>query len=160
MPFLIDGHNLIARTPGLSLDDPDDEARLLSLLRRFCSRRRTSATVYFDAGQPGRPPQATAAGVTARFVRRPDTADAAIGRRLAELGRTAPNWTVVSSDREVLAAARSARARTMASEAFAALLAGPLEQGETAEKPSTPDGEIEIRRWEQIFERARRKGKD
>ena len=27
MPYLIDGHNLIAQMPGLSLSDPDDEVR-------------------------------------------------------------------------------------------------------------------------------------
>lgn len=35
MNYLIDGHNLIARTPGLSLADPDDEAKLVQLLRRW-----------------------------------------------------------------------------------------------------------------------------
>ena len=38
MPFLIDGHNLIGRMPGISLDDPDDEARLVAQLRAFCAR--------------------------------------------------------------------------------------------------------------------------
>jgi len=33
MPYLIDGHNLIAQMPGFSLSDPDDEARLVLRLR-------------------------------------------------------------------------------------------------------------------------------
>ena len=38
MNYLIDGHNLIARTPGLSLADPDDEAKLVRLSARDGAR--------------------------------------------------------------------------------------------------------------------------
>ena len=37
MNYLIDGHNLIARTPGLSLADPDDEAARQMALERACA---------------------------------------------------------------------------------------------------------------------------
>ena len=51
MHYLIDGHNLIARTPGLSLADPDDEAKLSALLRRWAAADpRRKVTVIFDAG--------------------------------------------------------------------------------------------------------------
>ena len=40
MHYLIDGHNLIARVPGLSLADPDDEVKLLQLLKRWAAARR------------------------------------------------------------------------------------------------------------------------
>ena len=38
MPVLIDGHNLIAKLPGIHLDDPDDEERLVERLRRYQAR--------------------------------------------------------------------------------------------------------------------------
>ena len=55
MPLLIDGHNLIGRgqLPGLRLDDPDDEAKLVTRLRAYCARARKRATVVFDRGLPG-----------------------------------------------------------------------------------------------------------
>ena len=35
MPYLIDGHNLIACLPDISLDDPNDEAQLVNKLKGF-----------------------------------------------------------------------------------------------------------------------------
>lgn len=158
MPYLIDGHNLVAHTPGLSLDDPDDEARLVQLLRAFCARRSTTATVYFDGGRAGRPAQATSSGVTAHFVRAPASADDAIARHLSRLGKVAPNWTVVSSDGEVIAAARRARAKTISSKAFAALLRQPDPPKEEGDKPALIDAAEEVARWESAF-RSRRRGR-
>ena len=54
MHYLIDGHNLIARVPGLSLADPDDEVKLLQLLKRWAvADARRKVTVIFDKGLPG-----------------------------------------------------------------------------------------------------------
>jgi len=39
MPLLIDGHNLIGQIPDISLSDPDDEAKLVLLLRRYTTAR-------------------------------------------------------------------------------------------------------------------------
>jgi predicted RNA-binding protein with PIN domain len=110
MPYLIDGHNLIGKM-GISLEDPEDEAKLVLVLRAYCSRHKRKATVYFDRGLRGRQDSPMAAGVTARFVTSPATADAAIGRHLDQLGRQARNWTVVSSDAAVSQAARRSGAR-------------------------------------------------
>ncbi len=40
MPFLIDGHNVIAALRDIDLDDPDDEAKLVMKLRAWSSRVR------------------------------------------------------------------------------------------------------------------------
>ena len=98
MPYLIDGHNLIGKMAGISLEDPEDEAKLVHMLRAYFSRRATKATVYFDRGMPGRQDSPTVAGVSARFIAPPATADAAIEGHLGRLGRQARNWTVVSSE--------------------------------------------------------------
>ncbi|MBL8045607.1 MAG: hypothetical protein JNL09_03645, partial [Anaerolineales bacterium] len=50
MPFLIDGHNLIGKMPGLRLDDPDDERQLVQFLRAYLARVKKSGTVVFDRG--------------------------------------------------------------------------------------------------------------
>jgi predicted RNA-binding protein with PIN domain len=110
VPYLIDGHNLIAQMPGITLGAVDDEAQLIGLLRIYCERTRSRATVYFDRGHPQAESPPAGGRVTARFVPSPRSADQAIIRHLERLGGDARNWTVVSSDREIQqAAARGAR---------------------------------------------------
>ncbi len=158
MPYLIDGHNLIGKMAGITLEDPDDEAKLLSLLRAYCSRRATKATVYFDRGVPGRKDSPALAGVTARFITPPATADAAIGRHLDRLGRGARNWTVVSSDGAVAQAARRSGARVVSSEGFARQLASALAAAPTPEKPEEPASSAELEDWENLFKSPPRSG--
>jgi len=68
MPYLIDGHNLITRVPDIRLDDPDDEARLISLLRTFCARTGRGVTVYFDHRAPGSENPPSVGGLSVHFV--------------------------------------------------------------------------------------------
>jgi predicted RNA-binding protein with PIN domain len=110
MPYLIDGHNLIPKIPGLTLEDVDDEDQLLHLLTRFCQRQGKQVEVFFDKAPPGEARTRKFGMVLARFVRQGTTADEAIRVRLARLGRSAHNWTVVSSDQQIQAEARAARA--------------------------------------------------
>ncbi len=136
--LLIDGHNLIPKLPGLSLRDADDEMRLVEWLQRYCARHNTRAEVYFDRAAAGNAGRRRFGAVTAVFVRTGRTADEAIAARLQTLGRSAANWTVVSSDRAVQRAARNARARVMASETFARALQALSAASPAAEKPETP----------------------
>ena len=53
MPFLIDGHNVIAALPDIDLEDPHDEAKLVLKLRAWTGRERRKAIVVFDGGIPG-----------------------------------------------------------------------------------------------------------
>jgi len=153
MPYLIDGHNLIGRLPGLSLEDPDDEAKLLARLRAFCAREGSSATVYFDGALVNAANEPARSGVTARFVAPPQSADAAIRRHLERLGRQAPNWIVVSSDAAVAEEARRRRARVESSDAFAHRLLSTTAPSAGPEKPQTPPGPDEIAQWEALFRR-------
>ena len=107
MPFLIDGHNVIAALPDINLEDPDDEAKLVVKLRAWSGRGRRKAIVVFDGGIPGGPSRVLSSPeVRVVFAARPhSTADRIIKERLGALP-DAPNWTVVASDREVLDNAR------------------------------------------------------
>ena len=118
MPYLIDGHNLIPKL-GLQLSSMDDEAELISRLQEFCRLRRAQVEVYFDGAPPGQAATRKAGAVTALFVRRGSSADAAIEIRLARLGKTVKNWFVVSSDGRVQRAAHAAHAGVLSSEEFA-----------------------------------------
>jgi predicted RNA-binding protein with PIN domain len=119
MPYLIDGHNLIPKVPGLNLEDPEDEMQLVKLLQEFCRVNRKKVEVFFDNAPPGGQNIRSFGNVLARFVRQGSTADQAIQRKLKRLGGEARNWSVVSSDREVQAGARTARAKIIPAEVFA-----------------------------------------
>jgi predicted RNA-binding protein with PIN domain len=155
MPYLIDGHNLIGQTPGLSLADPDDEAKLAQMVKRFCGRRRKRAVLVFDKGLPGGKSSLSGAGVEVVFASEASSADALIRSRLQRL-RDVRNWTVVTSDNSLAETARQRGARVTPSAEFAAamLAAG---QSEEKEKPSLAPGEVE--QWEAEFRRARRQAK-
>lgn len=153
MPYLIDGHNLIPKIPGLNLQALDDEEQLIALLQEFCRRQRKQAEVFFDKAPPGGVRVRSYGLVTARFVGQGLTADQAIRNRLTRLGRSARNWTVVSSDHAVQEAARAARARPLSAEAFARLLKGTLEaphldQGAEPQADVSPD---ELDEWLRLF---------
>lgn len=116
--FLIDGHNLIPKL-GLRLDSIDDEEALIARLQEFSRLRRTQLEVYFDGAPPGQPQKRKFGMVTAHFIRQGSSADAAIEQHLLKMGKSARNWTVVSSDRRVQNAARAVHAQVVSSDEFA-----------------------------------------
>ena len=152
MPYIIDGHNLIPKIPGMSLQDIDDEIQLVNLLQEFCRIRRKQVEVYFDNAPPGSPGARNYGRVVARFVRQGRTADQAIQMKLKRLGGEARNWTVVSSDGEVQANARTARAKILTAEVFAKQVFEAL--GDTADSYLEPESDLspeEVEDWMQIF---------
>jgi predicted RNA-binding protein with PIN domain len=151
MPYLIDGHNLIAQIADISLDEPNDEARLLTRLRSFCARTGRKVFVYFDRRAPGAQDPPSAGGLTIHFVRSPRTADDAILAHLRRLGREAHNWTVVSSDHEIQQAARRAGSRIQISSDFAKSLTPTETVTEGSEKPTPPSSQDEVAEWERLF---------
>ena len=152
MPYIIDGHNLIPKVPGLSLQDMEDEIQLVKMLQEFCRINRKQVEVFFDNAPPGQPAARNYGSVVARFVREGGTADRAIHNKLKRLGGEARNWTVVSSDREVQANARNLRSKVIPSEVFAQQLMDVL--GESAESTPESQNELspqEVEDWMYIF---------
>lgn len=152
MNYLIDGHNLIAAVPDISLADPDDEEVLVRRLRQWAAvspKRRV--TVAFDQGLPGGPARHLSGGrVTTVFASAGSSADALLIRRIRAAHNPA-EFTVVSSDREVLAAAAGRGMPTLRSEKFAALLAEvgrPATPTPLAKPEVSPDGLAE---WLELF---------
>lgn len=119
MPYLIDGHNLIPKL-GLRLDSMDDEQELIAILQEYARiERKKQMEVYFDGAPPSHAGTSKQGIVTAYFVPQGMTADDAIRKRLKKMGKSARNWTVVSSDRQVQAEAKSVRASAVSSDEFA-----------------------------------------
>lgn len=150
MPYLIDGHNLIPKL-GLRLDSPDDEMELVAILQEFARLNRREVEVYFDGAPIGHAGTRSLGTVRAHFVRLGQTADNAIRARLNKLGKSAKNWIVVSSDREVQSAARVNQAQYISSEEFVKTL---REAHNSASNVNTNDKIItaqEVEDWLKLF---------
>ena len=155
MPYLIDGHNLIPKL-GLHLDSIDDEMELISILQEFCRRERKQVEVYFDGAPAPHAGTRKLGAVTAHFVALGKTADHAIRNRLKQLGKSAKNWSVVTSDRQVQAEARAAHAEIISSDAFAK----QLQQTHNTSSRLIDDRKLsddEVNEWMRVFEEKRKK---
>jgi predicted RNA-binding protein with PIN domain len=150
MPYLVDGHNLIPKL-GLRLDSVDDEMELITILQEFCRLEHRQVEVFFDGAPTPHAGTRKLGSVTAHFVRLGTTADDAIRKRLKALGKSARNWTVVSSDRQVQAEARAALAESISSDTFAAML---RQARDSAPKPGSERklSPQEIDDWLKLFE--------
>ncbi len=155
MPYLIDGHNLIPKL-GLRLDSMDDEMQLVAILQEFCRRDRKQVDVYFDGAPAPHAGTRNFGAVTAHFIRLGTTADNAIRNRLKSLGKSAKNWTVVSSDRQVQAEARAVRAEILSSDAFTAM----LKQAPDSAPKANNDRKLsdnEVDEWLRLFQKGKPK---
>ncbi len=151
MPYLIDGHNLIAALPDISLADENDEAKLVLKLRGFSTRAKTKCTVIFDRGLPAGTSKLSTSAVKVVFASERSSADSLIRRRISQT-RDARNWTLVSSDREIVDRARRRGMRQVSAAEFARQLG----QGDTAgssiagpEKPTPSEDDTAL--WLQHF---------
>ena len=154
MPYMIDGHNLIPKL-GLRLDSPDDEMELAAILQEFARLNRREVEVYFDGAPAGHAGTRSLGTVRAHFIPLGQTADAAMRSRLRKMGRTAKNWTVVSSDHEIQSTARAVHAEIISSEAFVQLLrqartSAPKASGEK------PLSEREVEEWLALFRQGKK----
>ena len=150
MPYLIDGHNLIPKL-GLRLESPDDEMELIAILQEFCRMTRKGADVYFDGAPAPHAGTRKYGSVSAHFVRLGSSADEAIRRRLKSLGKSAKNWTVITSDRQVQAEARAAQAGIITSESFAAMLKQARASAPKGDEKRKLSSE-EVDEWLRIFQ--------
>lgn len=154
MPYLIDGHNLIPKL-GLRLDEPDDELELVRLLQDFARITRHPVEVYFDGAPAGQAGMRKIGMIKAHFVRLGQTADTAIRKRLESMGKSARNWSVVSSDREVQAIVKANKAVTIRSEEFFDQLRASLSAGQKSSQEETQLSKQEVEEWLRIFKQGR-----
>lgn len=142
MLLLIDGYNLMHATDLFGEGEHSGtlrgsrEALLAFLAERLSAPERDGTVIVFDAADapPGLPDRGAVAGIEVRFARGYDDADAMI-EALLDAGRPCRGLTVVSGDRRVQRAARSAGAKWIGSaEWFADLRRRPATR-----TPDTPD---------------------
>jgi len=164
MHYLIDGHNLIAKMPDIAMDDPNDEALLVLRLRSWAAgSRKRLITVIFDRGLPGgRSRFLSSSRLNVIFAPEGQTADALLINRIQKAGNAA-EYTLVSSDQQVLSAARTRRMKSISAEEFAGRLADSTQKAPAAPEPVSPAeaedpalSQEEVAEWLQLFESAPR----
>ncbi|MAS36393.1 MAG: hypothetical protein CL610_20490 [Anaerolineaceae bacterium] len=152
MPYMIDGHNLIGQLPDISLDDPNDEALLVQKLIGFTARTSKTCVVVFDYGLPGGKSRMSTRVVQVVFASQRSSADRVMMERIGKI-KDPRNWTIVSSDNDVLETARSRKMQTLSSPEFADLMQSPprpvIDVGEQADVKLSSD---EVDEWLNFFQ--------
>ncbi len=150
MPILIDGHNLIGQLPTLSLRDPEDEGKLVRLLKSYQARTGRAVTVVFDPGEAFALPQSHRdGGIEVVFAPHGSDADEVIARRVRR-SRDPHGWLVVTSDRALAEMVAKQGARVRSAEAFATelFLSGDV----PADWKDTPPSPQDVESWLALFE--------
>lgn len=155
MHYLIDGHNLIAAIPDISLEDPDDEVKLLLLLKSWAvARSKREVTVIFDGGLPGGYRQRLSTSrINVVFASEGRTADSLLIRRIKKIPNP-PEYTLVTGDRAIQTAAAARKMAVLSSDEFAQKL---LEKEEPPPKPKVEETDEpilssdEVAEWLELF---------
>jgi len=151
MRWIIDGHNLIPKVPGMHLSNMDDEQALIAWLQEAARVMQDSIDVYFDQAPPGYPVRRGYGRVTAFFIRKGTTVDQAIWSRLENDGVRSKEYSVVSSDHLVQQGARKMHARAFRSEDFVSLVAEKLATRQMKRQTDPLINESEIEEWLRLF---------
>ncbi|MEM9774718.1 MAG: NYN domain-containing protein [Chloroflexota bacterium] len=170
MIYLVDGHNLIGKLPDIQLSDPDDEQQLVRKLSAWVQRDyRRKIRVFFDSGEfGGLGNSLSAPTVRVQFSRVGQTADSVI-IRFMEGVKNPQEFTLVTSDREIIFAARKKRIGYILSEEFAVLMAenlqenGEVETADTKEEGTEEEVDVsdaEIQTWMNAFKNAPHRSPD
>lgn len=155
MHYLIDGHNLIARMPDISLNDPDDEVQLILRLRSWAARsKKRQVTLFFDGGIPGgKDVRLSTPQVRVIFASVGQTADALLIKGINKV-KNPPEFLLVTSDQQIIAAANGRKMPHLTSDQFAAQLAAQWQ--ETPPGPTITDddpviSDAEVADWLAAF---------
>lgn len=160
MNYLIDGHNLIGKIADIQLSDPDDEAKLmLRLINWTAVGKNRRVIVVFDGGVPGAQwANFKSERVRPIFVPRGKTADAWLIRFMRnEVKKDVKSFHLITSDQEIIRAAKNRRIAWTRSDKFADEMATERkefsqlgqERVEPAKKPLLR--EVEVDAWLQFF---------
>ncbi|MBE2271113.1 MAG: NYN domain-containing protein [Anaerolinea sp.] len=152
--YLIDGHNLIGQLDDISLDDPNDEAKLVQKLIGFAARMNKKCVVIFDQGITGGKSRMSTATVEVVFASPRTNADRVMMERIKHASNP-DQWIVVSNDRMVLDAAQNRKMRALKSKDFAPLLKpAPAPQKDKRDKDAGSEvypSPAEVEAWLKLF---------
>ena len=121
MIYLIDGHNLIAQMPGITLGDPNDEAHLVLRLRSWAAvDKKRKIVLIFDKGMPaGKSKNLSTPNIQVRFAPHKTTADRLLIQRINRT-KNPREFILVTGDRMIIAAAQARKMPHTTSKKFVA----------------------------------------
>ncbi len=119
MHYIIDGHNLIGKMPDISLKDPNDEIKLTMRIKSWVAEsKKREVTLFFDGGLQGiTMNRMSSHNLKVLFAPSGKTADSLIISHMRKL-KNPREYTLVTSDREIIGHAKSLRIRSLLSEEF------------------------------------------
>ncbi len=152
MHYLIDGHNLIARMPDISLTDPDDEVKLILRLRRWTAvSKKRQVTLFFDGGIPGgKNVKLSTSQVRVIFASTGQTADALIMSRLHKV-KNPSDYLLITSDQQIIATAAARKIKHLTADKFARRLAPPQPDTPSVTDDTPVLSDTEVAEWLATF---------
>ncbi len=163
MIYIIDGHNLIPKIPGLNLKQMNDEDMLISNLQEFSRIKQRKIEVFFDKAAPGFSGIKSAGCISVHYVPERMKADEAIINRVRRAkghGNEINEIVVVSSDQHVQFLSKKEGAKYITSEQFEKEMERTFNESDGS-SPSYKDrkmSEAEVNEWLELFNKKR--GKD
>ncbi|MBI5170779.1 MAG: NYN domain-containing protein [Candidatus Eisenbacteria bacterium] len=162
--IVIDGYNLIHRTPQLKPGDGrtlrQSREKLLNLLTWMMGANAARILVVFDgAVGAGSPNESEGAGrIEVRFSRPPMNADMLIREIVEDQVERVDQLTVVTADIEVAQHARAMGAKVSIADLFLAAALGPGKDVEKEDEKPQPLSKADVEKWAKFFEENRAKG--
>jgi predicted RNA-binding protein with PIN domain len=134
----------------MALEDPDDEAKLVLLLRSYRARTGKRISVVFDPGATYAVTEISrSGGIEVIFAPHGSSADALILRRVRK-SRDPRRWLVITSDQSLMHKVAGWGARTMSADEFAEELMARPEVVDDWKDVSL--SEQEVNHWLSLFE--------
>ena len=136
MPYIVDGNNVMAQTPGWHRDKSKARRLLLEQLAAFARIKKARITAVFDGGpDPMMPDGVGFRGVKVLYAERGSDADARI-ERLVESAQNPRGLTVITSDRHLAFTVRARGVKVVRSGEFRKQMQEAFQAA-----PSPEDGE-------------------
>ena len=157
MRYLVDGHNLIPKTGNISLQEMNDEQRLLDLLNQFARIARIQVEVFFDKAPAGFARTTRIGNIQTHFIQSGSSADFAIIDAVRKLGALAAQVTVVTSDREIQSRIIKSGCKILTSEEFVRLIESKLTSQNRDISEQRALTEEEIQGWLNEFNQSKDK---
>ena len=151
MHYILDGYNVIGASQHIRLSQSDKEDCLIKLLSNFIKHNKHKITVVFDGNHPdfNWQSQYTDQGINVVFTDKEETADTYIIRKMNNK-QNKQGLIIVSSDRDIIMAAKHAKVQTRSSHIFWKTMS-QKECGTKTMKPSHELSEYEMNAWLDIF---------